>query len=196
MRNASPRTAVWVGCVMLLSVNGAVAQDWPQWRGPNREAKASGFQVPATWPKDLTEKWKVAVGGGDATPALVGDKLFVFTRQGADEVLRCLDAANGKEIWQDKYESQPATAPAGGPHAGPRSSPAVADGKVVTLGVRGLLSCYDAATGKKLWRKDEIQGWPRFFASSSPIVVDGLCIAAAGWGQKWRHRSVRPDERG
>ena len=49
----------------------AVAQDWPQWRGPNRDAKATGFQVPATWPKNLAKKWQVKVGDGVATPALV-----------------------------------------------------------------------------------------------------------------------------
>jgi outer membrane protein assembly factor BamB len=164
---------------MLLSVNWAVAQDWPQWRGPNREAKAAGFNVPTTWPKELTEKWKVTVGNGDATPALVGDKLYAFTRQGSDEILRCVNVADGKEIWQDKYEAQPATGPAG-QHPGPRSSPTVAEGKVVTLGVRGTLTCYDAASGKQQWRKDQIQGYPRFFTSSSPIVVDGLCIAQLG----------------
>jgi outer membrane protein assembly factor BamB len=179
MRSASTRTAVWVACVVLLSAGWAAAQDWPQWRGPNREAKAVGFQVPATWPKELNEKWKVTVGTGDATPALVGDRLYVFSRQGTDEVIRCLDAANGKEIWKDQYEAQPATG-ASGAHPGPRSSPTVADGKVVTLGVRGVLSCYDAASGKKLWRKDEIQGWPRFFTASSPIVVGGACIAQLG----------------
>ena len=56
----------------------------------------------------------------------------------------------------------------------------MADGKVVTLGVRGVLSCFDAATGKKLWRKDDFNNWPMFFTSSSPLVVDGLCIAQLG----------------
>ena len=57
----------------------------------------------------------------------------------------------------------------------------MADGKVVTLGVRGVLSCLDAATGKPLWRKDDFQGAaPQFFTASSPIVVDGLCIAQLG----------------
>ncbi|OAI54043.1 hypothetical protein AYO44_03940 [Planctomycetaceae bacterium SCGC AG-212-F19] len=157
----------------------ALGGDWPQWRGPNRDAKAAGFDAPKSWPKELTQKWKVPVGDGVATPALVGDKLYVFARQGGNEVTRCLDAATGKELWQDKYEAQGATGPAAG-FAGPRSSPAVADGKVVTLGVRGTLSCLDAATGTKLWRKDEFKGAPRFFTSSSPIVVDGLCIAQLG----------------
>src|SRR5438876_917748 len=78
---------------------GAVAADWPQWRGPNRDAKVAGFTAPATWPKALTKKWEVAVGDGVATPALVGDKLYVFSREGGDEVVRCLEAATSKEIW-------------------------------------------------------------------------------------------------
>jgi outer membrane protein assembly factor BamB len=169
------------GCVMLLGAPAVRAQDWPQWRGPNRDAKAAGLKAPATWPKDLTKKWKAPVGEGAATPALVGDRLYVFARAGGDEVLRCLDAATGRELWQDKYASQDAAgAAARGPH-GPRSSPAVADGKVVTLGVRDVLSCYDAATGKLLWRKDDLKGfWPSFFVASSPVLVDGLCVAQLG----------------
>jgi outer membrane protein assembly factor BamB len=156
----------------------AFAQDWPQWRGPNRDAKAA-FTPPKTWPKELTQKWKVTVGEGVATPALVGDKLYVFSRQEGNEIIRCLNAADGKELWQDKYESLGATAPAQS-FSGPRSSPTVADGKVVTLGVRGMLSCLDAANGKKLWRKDEFQAWPNFHPSSSPLIINGLCIAQLG----------------
>jgi outer membrane protein assembly factor BamB len=155
------------------------AGDWPQWRGPNRDARATDFKAPQTWPKELTQKWKVSVGEGVATPALVGDKLYVFSRQEGNEILRCLDAATGKEVWQEKYESLGATGPASG-FSGPRSSPAVADGKVVTVGVRGMLSCLEAASGKKLWRKDDFQAWPGFFPSSSPIVVGGLCVAQLG----------------
>jgi outer membrane protein assembly factor BamB len=187
MKNANWTAGVIVGCVLLLSARGARAQDWPQWRGPNRDGKAAEFNAPKTWPKDLTQKWKVTVGNGDATPALVGDKLYVFSRQGDDEVIRCLDAASGKEIWQDKYAAQPATGPAGGPHAGPRCSPTVADSKVITLGVRGTLSCLDAASGKVLWRKDDFKGfWPMFFASSSPIVADGVCVAQLGGKENGR----------
>src|SRR6266404_228122 len=123
-------------CAALLALTTVLAQDWPQWRGPNRDAKATGFTAPKTWPKQLTQKWKVTVGDGVATPALVGDKLYVFSRQDGNEVIRCLNAADGKEIWKDKYETGGATGPAAS-FSGPRSSPAVADGKVVALGVRG-----------------------------------------------------------
>jgi hypothetical protein len=178
MKNANPTAAVLVGWVTLVGAAGVHAQDWPQWRGPNRDAKVTGFNAPKTWPKDLTQKWNVPVGTGDATPALVGDKLYVFTRQGGDEVIRCLDAATGKELWQDKYPAQAVTGPARA-HPGPRSSPAVADGKVCTLGASGVLSCLDAGTGKVVWRHDS-KGWPEFFTASSPIIVNGLCIAQLG----------------
>jgi outer membrane protein assembly factor BamB len=178
MKSTKATTGVVTGC-LLLSTSWALAQDWPQWRGSNRDAKVSGFTAPKAWPQELSQKWKVTVGDGVATPALVGDRLYVFTRQGGDEVIRCLDAATGRELWQDKYAAQGATGPASG-FAGPRSSPTVADGKVVTVGVRGTVSCLDAATGKVLWRKDDFKSYPSFFTSSSPIVVDGLCVAQLG----------------
>ncbi len=109
MKSTNPAVGVIVGCVVLLGASGASAQDWPQWRGPNRDAKATGFVAPKTWPKELTKKWSVPVGDGVATPALVGDKLYVFTRQDGNEVIRCLDATTGKEVWQDKYQADDAT---------------------------------------------------------------------------------------
>ena len=66
-------------------------------------------------------------------------------------------------------------------HPGPRGSPAVAEGKVVTLGADGTLSCLDAASGKELWRKDEFPGVvPKFFTGMSPVIVDGMAIAYLG----------------
>jgi outer membrane protein assembly factor BamB len=172
--------AVMAGGVILAGVGSALGQDWPQWRGPNRDGKASGFNAPAKWPSALTQKWKVTVGTGDATPALVGDRLYVFARQGEEETLRCLKAGNGEELWQNKYVAAAVSGPAAR-HPGPRSSPTMAEGKVVTLGACGVLSCLDAATGKELWRKDEFpKVVPQFFTAMSPIVTDGLCIAHLG----------------
>ena len=172
------QTAVLV-CLTSLGARGVLARDWPQWRGPNRDARATDFKAPKTWPKELTQKWKITVGEGVATPALVGDRLYVFSREQGNEITRALNAADGKEIWQDKYDALGASGPASG-FSGPRSSPAVAQGKVVTLGVRGMISCLDAATGKMLWRKDDFHAYPMFHPSSSPMIIDGLAIAQLG----------------
>jgi outer membrane protein assembly factor BamB len=184
MRRSTRSSTLSVGLLVCAMAHMASAQDWPQWRGPNRDAKQAGFSAPKNWPASLTQKWKVAVGEGVATPSLVDGKLYVFARQGSDEVLRCLDATSGKELWQQKY----AAAPVGGParsFSGPRCSPTVADGKIVTLGVEGVLSCHAAADGALLWRHEEFKGSvPRFATSSSPIVVDGLCIAQLGASDK------------
>jgi outer membrane protein assembly factor BamB len=166
---------------MLVWASGARAQDWPQWRGTARDGKVTGFNAPASWPKELTQKWKISVGGGgDSTPALVGDRLYLMARQENNEVALCLDAATGKEIWRDGYATQTITGPAGGIHAGPRCSPAVADGKVVMIGPTNIVSCYDLA-GKLLWRKEDLKASNlRFYASASPIIVDGMVICALG----------------
>lgn len=180
MKNLSLSAVVTAGCAFLISAGNILAQDWPQWRGSNRDGKVTGFTAPQKWPAAGTQKWKTTVGTGDATPALVGDKLYVFARQGAEEITWCLNAADGKEIWQNKYEAQAVSGPAGS-HPGPRSSPVVANGKVVTLGVGGILSCLDAATGKEVWRKDEFpKVIPRFYTSMSPLIADGICVAHLG----------------
>jgi outer membrane protein assembly factor BamB len=207
MTGANRSIGVIAGVAVLLSASLLVAQDWPQWRGPNRDGKVTGFTAPQTWPKELAQKWKTMVGSGDATPALVGDKLYVFVRQGDDEVTLCLNAADGKELWKDQYAAQAVTG-AASRHPGPRSSPAVADGKVVTLGVGGVLSCLDAASGKLAWRKDPFpKDVPRFFTAMSPMIVDGMVIAFLGGqgngaiiaydlasgDEKWRWADQGPD---
>ena len=69
------------------------------------------------------------------------------------------------------------------PSPGPRSSPVVAEGKICTFGIGGVLSCYDTGQGKLVWRK-ETKSHPRFFTSASPIIVDGKCIAYVGGPSK------------
>ena len=180
MKDVNFSKAVLVSYLFLIGTSPIVAQDWPQWRGPNRGGEVNGFVAPSKWPSALTQKWKITVGPSNATPALVGDKLYVFTRQGDDEVTLCLNASNGKEIWRDQYPAHKITGPAR-QHSGPRSSPAVANGKVVTLGVAGVISCLNAETGKVLWRKDPYPKLvPKFFTSSSPIIVGAAAIAQLG----------------
>lgn len=173
----SMRVLFVLACVLFLGAAQANAQDWPQWRGPNRDNNVTGFAEPKTWPKELSKKWTKSVGVGESSPVLVGDKLYVFGRQGDDEVTRCLDAMTGKEIWLEKYAAKFS---GGGDKAypGPRSTPAVGEGKICTLGVNGLLTCRDAVTGKELWHKDK--GYPQFHTAASPIIADGKCIELAG----------------
>ena len=207
MKKANLSRSIMLGCVIMIGASCVFAQDWPQWRGPNRDGKASEFKAPAQWPEELKLRWKTKVGFGDATPSLAGDALYVFTRQGDNEVTTSLDSSSGEEFWTEKYAAQAVTRPADS-HPGPRSSPAVSDGKVVTLGVGGVLSCLEAATGKLMWRKDPFpKVVPRFFTSFSPIIVNGMAIAHLG-GQgngaiiaydlktgeeKWRWAEEGPD---
>jgi outer membrane protein assembly factor BamB len=180
MKNLKHMVSFASGLIFIAFSIRTPAQDWPQWRGPNRDDKVPDFTPPKTWPQELHQQWKVTVGQADASPALAGGKLYVFTRQEDNEVVQCLDAATGKELWNYKYEVLAINGPAARQHAGPRSSPTVAEGKVITLGVRGVLSCLDAADGKLVWQKKDIHGWPKFFTAMSPLVVNSLCIAQLG----------------
>jgi outer membrane protein assembly factor BamB len=168
-----------LACVLIATM-GLRAQDWPQFRGPNRDNKVEGFKAPATWPKELTQKWTAPdIGIGASSPVLAGEKVYVFGRIGEEEVTTCLDAANGKQVWQDRYEAVAITnAGKIPPGPGTRSTPAVAEGKVCTLGVGGVVSCLDAATGKVVWREDT-KSKPDFYTSSSPLIADGKCIVYA-----------------
>ena len=164
-----------------ISVLTSQAQDWPQWRGINRDGKVTGFKAPQTWPQQLNQTWKVTVGLGDATPALLNNKLYVFTRQGENELLQCLDAATGKQVWQSAgYPAVAVSGPAAS-HPGPRSSVTVADGKAVTVGVGGDIACFDASSGKLLWRNEDFKNAvPQFFTGMSPLISSGICYAHLG----------------
>src|SRR5689334_19420817 len=99
------------------------AGDWTQWRGPNRDGIVSGFSEPAAWPEKLTQKWKAEVGPGYATPLLVGDKLYVFSRQGEQETMSELEAASGKVLWKTGYPATFTMHSAAARHgAGPKST--------------------------------------------------------------------------
>jgi outer membrane protein assembly factor BamB len=180
MKNSKWTLAIISGILVLSSIASVSAQDWPQWRGPDRDGKVSGFTEPDSWPPELSMQWQETVGTGDASPVLVGDRLYLFTRQDDKEVVLSLDAGSGEEVWRTDYTA-PAVTGAAARHPGPRSTPAVADGKIVTIGVSGILSCLNAGSGELLWRKDPFPGVvPMFFTSLSPVIADGMCIAHLG----------------
>jgi outer membrane protein assembly factor BamB len=169
---------------LLVTAFALHAQDWPQWRGPNRDGKTAAFAVPTAWPTNLTQKWSVSVGKSDSSPVLAGTNLYVFARQGTDEALFCLDPATGNTRWKSTYSADYLVTGPAKDHPGPRSSPVVADGKICTLGIGGILSCFDASSGAVLWRKqsaNDYLGIPyKTDCSFSPIVEDGRCIVQVG----------------
>src|SRR5687767_15029300 len=145
-------------------------EGWPQWRGSNRDGAAS-FTVPKSWPEKLTLKWKVEVGTGYAAPITVGDRVFAFSRQGEDEVMRALDAATGKTIWETKYNAtyKPVVAATRTHGTGPKSTPTYADGRLYTLGMTGVVSAFDGANGKLLWQSAQPKTEPMYHTAMSPI---------------------------
>ncbi len=172
--------------ILVLIMNKTVfAQDWTQWRGANGDGKVTGFDAPQAWPGNLPVKWKVTVGLGDASPVITGDKLFTFTRQGNDEVIRCVGLATGEEVWQYKYPALAISGPASSQHPGPRGTPAVGAGRIVTLGVGGVLTCLDLAKGALLWSNEDFtKDLPPFFTGLSPLIFDGMCIVHMGGKEK------------
>jgi outer membrane protein assembly factor BamB len=162
----------------------AARGDWPQWRGPNRDGVAHGVTVPEKWPRTLIQEWEVPVGKGVASPVVVAGNVYLLTRQKDDrEVVQCLDVHSGESRWRsDPYPAPYKVGPGEGTADDrPRSTPAVAEGRVFTLGMTGILSCLNAATGKLLWRKDTKYA-P--YMGSSPLVTNGLCIVHVGDGAK------------
>lgn len=155
--------------------------DYTQWRGMTRDGSASGFVEPGTWPSALKQHWRVEVGEGYATPLVIGDVVYVFTRRDGQEVVTALDAATGKERWHSGYAaaytpSQPTRVH--GP--GPKATPLFLDGKLFTQGISGIVSAFDAASGKRIWQTREPAEHPFFSAASSPAGERGLMLVHPG----------------
>jgi len=156
--------------------------DWPQWRGPNRDGHVLGFVPPKVWPDRLTERWKIEVGSGYATPLLVGNRIYMFSRQAEDEVMSALDATSGKVLWRTSYPAAFKMDKAAAPHGpGPKSTPAYADGKLFSIGMSGIVTAFDAANGKQLWQKPGLPAQPLWTSHSfSPLVDRGRVVFHMG----------------
>ena len=159
----------------------AAGQDWPQWRGPNRDGSVSAFDVPSSWPAGLTEQWKVEVGFGYATPLLVGERVYMFSRQGEDEVMLALDPGSGETLWRTSYPAPFQMMAATRRHGpGPKSTPTYADGRLFTLGISGIVTAFDAETGRQLWQMPGGPVQPLYHTGMSPFVDGDLMILHVG----------------
>jgi outer membrane protein assembly factor BamB len=170
-RSCTPRRARRFGGAaalgLLLTSLPTLADDWPQWLGPKRDAvwRETGIldKLPSDGPKVL---WRKPIQGGYSGPAVAGGKLYVMDRvhdksppkagavrgrlAGTERVL-CLDARTGDQIWKHEYDcpyeriSYP---------EGPRTTPVVEGDRVYTLGTMGDMKCLDAKTGQVIWAKN------------------------------------------
>ena len=156
-------------------------QDYPQWRGQDRDGSASAFSEPRIWPEKLTRRWKVEVGEGYATPLIVGGAVYAFTRRHESEVMIALNAADGHVLWQTSYAAPYKIGdPAKAHGAGPKATPLYHNGKLYTLGISGIVSAFDAASGKLLWQKPAPAEHPFFGAASSPAGDKDIVIFHPG----------------
>jgi len=159
----------------------ATSQDWPQWRGPTRDGSATSFSEPAVWPEQLTKQWTVSIGQGYATPILIGEQIYTYTRQGQEEVVMALDAKSGdilcRTAYPAKFNMNRATANHG---PGPKSTPVFHDGRLFTLGISGIVTAFDAKTCNQLWQKPALPTEPLYHTAMSPVVEDDIVIFHVG----------------
>jgi outer membrane protein assembly factor BamB len=155
--------------------------DWPQWRGPNRDgiSKETGLlkSWPANGPKVL---WRVPTGQGYSGIVIAKGRGYTMIGEGENEFIISFDPANGKEVWRAKvdgifYNDQ---------GNGPRSTPLV-DGEIIFgLSGNGKLHALNTKDGKAVWRRDlrgEYGGKiPTWGISTTPLVEGNLLIVDVG----------------
>jgi outer membrane protein assembly factor BamB len=167
----------------------ASAQDWPQWRGPNRDGVAAGAKLPANWPNgELAPLWRVPFGDGYSSPVVAAGKLYTHDREGDEEFVYCFDAATGKQLWRHGYAAPYKMHDAATGHGpGPKATTTVVDGRVYAFGISSVLSCLDASSGKMFWSHDlkvEYDAAPAEYGSASSPLVDGPLVVVSVGGKR------------
>lgn len=180
-----PKRAIITLLVLLFVAPAINAQEWTQWRGPARDGFVSDKNAPATWPEKLNRAWRVEIGEGYSSPVVSGGRIFVHSRRNPEEIVTAINLANGKVLWEQKYEAgfkknQYAVEMAKGPHA----TPLVLGNTVITLGVTGIVSAWDTATGRRVWTRDfsRLIDTSKMFCgtAASPLPVTGRVVIQVG----------------
>ena len=159
--------------------------DWAQWRGAQRDGHTDELGELESWPDRLSRSWSIEVGVGQSSPVVSGNLVVLFDRNGDQERVSAFRLESGEEVWTrgDSVKFKPGM---GGGHygAGPKSTPVVSDGKVVTYGVKSLLTIRELETGKLIWRRDlhdEFEDPTLYWGNSmSPIVAQGQVVVQFG----------------
>lgn len=162
-----------------------LADDWPQWRGENRDAVLSVSEQIESLPKKPEAKWSVEIGAGYSGPTVADGRVYITDRGPADiqtevERILCFDAETGDQIWSHQYDSAYSI----GYRAGPRASVTVRHGRAYAVGAMGHFHCLNAATGEIIWRRDlnteyEIR-MPIWGITAAPLIYDDMVIQILG----------------
>lgn len=167
-------TAMVVGASLVAAALGA---DWPQFRGP----AGDGTSQEKGWVKNgavARTVWEGQVGAGYSAVAIKGGRLYTMGNRSGMDVVVCLDAVKGTNLWEYSYPC-----PAGS-YPGPRCTPTVEGDSVYAISREGVVLCLDAGKGAVRWQCNlakeiglKVPGWG---LSSSPLVVGNLVIVNAG----------------
>lgn len=161
------------------------AEDWPQWRGANRDGvwRETGIVEKFDSPQ-LKLRWRVPISSGYSGPTVAAGRVYVTDRVVEPkqiERVHCFSVAEGKPLWSHVYDCVYSGV---GYEAGPRASVSIDEGRAYSLGSMGHLFCFDAATGAVLWSKDCNREYrirmPIWGIAASPLVEKDLLIAQVG----------------
>lgn len=162
-----------------------LAEDWPQWRGPNRDGRWEAKGITDDLPDgQLPLDWSVPVGSGYAGPTVAEGKVYVMDKQGTvenqTERVLCLDSKTGQQQWVHEYPARYTISYT----AGPRASVTIDRGVAYAVGAMGHFHALDAATGKVLWQHDLASDYdvdmPIWGIAGSPLVYRDLVIQQVG----------------
>ncbi len=178
-------TFVCVAVVAILAVTGwnliaadnaAKGGDWPCYQGAGRDSRTT--ETIATLAADMKPAWKASLGAGYSSAIVVGGKVYAFGNVGNKDILRCINAADGNEVWTNDYDCGTAK-----DYPGPRSTPAFDSGLVYTLSREGHLRCVDA-NGALKWSKHMAKDFggkaPGWGFACSPIILGDWVIVDVG----------------
>jgi outer membrane protein assembly factor BamB len=161
---------------------------WPQWRGPHRDGRAPACQFRTDWDKSPPSLvWSTSCGPGYSSCAVVNGKVFTQDRHGGDERVICLNAADGRQLWEYSYPAEQAGNDANFGH-GPRAMPAILGDVLVAVGGAGKLLCLQLPTGNETprlrWQHDLLREFdakmPQWGVACSPLIEQGLVIVQPG----------------
>ena len=160
----------------------AAVKSWPNWMGPNRDGISHETGWKSTWPKDgLSVSWSRQIGVGFSSISIADGRLFTMGHVDGKEIVWCLNANTGEEIWTHRY---PCRLNDNLHEGGPGATPTVDGNHVYTLGKEGQLYCLDVATGKVIWeamlQKDLDVRNPDWGFSSSAVISGNQLIMEGG----------------